>query len=185
MPGRTISLDTIQVASPCNAAWDDMAGTERMRFCQLCQKTVYNLSAMTREQAVKLIRQKEGKACVRLYKRRDGTVLTSDCPVGLRGAAAHGNMARQRGGLSAGADGLGWSARRHEDRRSTRQASWQSHPERLSTRPARLHHGRYRPAPTAARQSGEMTGCRRSILEPPIQQLAELVAVPVAGQSPR
>jgi hypothetical protein len=84
MPGRTISLDTIQVASPCNAAWDDMAGTERMRFCQLCQKTVYNLSAMTREQAVKLIRQKEGKACIRLYKRRDGTVLTSDCPVGLR-----------------------------------------------------------------------------------------------------
>jgi hypothetical protein len=84
MSGRTISLDTIQVASPCDASWDDMAGTERMRFCQLCQKTVYNLSAMTREQAERLIRQKEGQACVRLYKRRDGTVLTSDCPVGLR-----------------------------------------------------------------------------------------------------
>jgi hypothetical protein len=84
MSGRTISLETIQVASPCDASWDDMAGTERMRFCHLCQKTVYNLSAMTREQAEKLIRQKEGKACVRLYKRRDGTVLTSDCPVGLR-----------------------------------------------------------------------------------------------------
>jgi hypothetical protein len=84
MPGRTISLETIQVASPCDASWDDMAGTERMRFCHLCQKTVYNLSVMTREQAEKLIRQKEGKMCVRLYKRRDGTVMISDCPVGLR-----------------------------------------------------------------------------------------------------
>jgi hypothetical protein len=84
MSRRTISLDTIQIASPCEAAWDDMAGTDRMRFCPLCHKTVYNLSAMTTEQAEKLIRQKEGRMCVRLYRRRDGTVLTSDCPVGLR-----------------------------------------------------------------------------------------------------
>ena len=146
MPGRTISLDTIQVASPCNAAWDDMAGTERMRFCPLCQKTVYNLSAMTREQAVKLIRQKEGKACVRLYKRRDGTVLTSDCPVGLRGAAAHGNMARQRGGLSAGAGGLGRGAGRLQDRRPARQAS-SLHPERLPVRPAQCIQGDIVPPP--------------------------------------
>jgi hypothetical protein len=86
MAGPTISLETIQIASPCTASWDDMAGTERMRFCQQCQLTVYNLSAMTREQAEKLIRQKEGRTCVRLYRRRDGTVLTSDCPVGLRAA---------------------------------------------------------------------------------------------------
>jgi hypothetical protein len=86
MSRRTISLDTIRIASPCETAWDDMAGTERMRFCHLCQKTVYNLSAMTRDQAEKLIRQMEGRTCVRLYRRRDGTVLTSDCPVGLRAA---------------------------------------------------------------------------------------------------
>jgi hypothetical protein len=99
MSGRTISLETIQIASPCDAAWDDMAGTERMRLCRLCQKTVYNLSAMTREQAENLIRQKEGKACVRLYKRRDGTVLTSDCPVGLR--AVRRRMALLVGGAAA------------------------------------------------------------------------------------
>jgi hypothetical protein len=99
MSGRTISLDTIQIASPCSASWDDMAGTERMRFCNLCQKTVYNLSAMTREQAEKLISQKEGKACVRLYRRHDGTVLTSDCPVGLR--AMRRRMALLAGGAAA------------------------------------------------------------------------------------
>jgi len=99
MPRRTISLDTIQIASPCEAAWDDMAGTERMRFCHLCQKTVYNLSAMTRAQAEKLILQKEGRACVRLYRRRDGMVLTSDCPVGLR--AARRRVALWVGGAAA------------------------------------------------------------------------------------
>ncbi len=99
MAGRMIALETIRIANPCNAAWDDMDGTERMRFCHLCQKTVYNLSAMTREQAEKLIRQKEGKACVRLYKRRDGTVMTSDCPVGLR--AVRRRMAVLVGGAAA------------------------------------------------------------------------------------
>jgi hypothetical protein len=99
MAGRTISLDTIRIASPCNAAWDDMAGTERMRFCRLCQKTVYNLSAMSREQAERLLRQKEGKACIRLYRRHDGTVLTSDCPVGLR--AVRRRMAVLIGGAAA------------------------------------------------------------------------------------
>jgi hypothetical protein len=100
MSRKTIPLDTIQVASPCDAAWDDMAGTERMRFCHLCRKTVYNLSAMTREQAERLIRQKEGRACVRLYRRRDGTVLTSDCPVSLR--AARRRLALWAGGIAAG-----------------------------------------------------------------------------------
>ncbi|HEX5269016.1 MAG TPA: hypothetical protein VFW33_00950 [Gemmataceae bacterium] len=99
MSGRRLSLDTIQVASPCNASWDDMAGTERMRFCHLCQQTVYNLSAMTREQAENLIRQKEGKLCVRLYRRRDGTVMTRDCPVGLR--AIRRRMAVLVGGAAA------------------------------------------------------------------------------------
>lgn len=99
MSRKTIPLEAIQVASPCDAAWDDMTGTERMRFCHLCQKTVYNLSAMTREQADKLIRQKEGRMCVRLYRRRDGTVLTGDCPVGLR--AVRRRMALWVGGAAA------------------------------------------------------------------------------------
>jgi hypothetical protein len=55
---------------------------------------------MSREQAEKLIRQKEGKMCVRLYRRRDGTVLTSDCPVGVR--AARRRMALWLGGIAAG-----------------------------------------------------------------------------------
>jgi hypothetical protein len=61
-----------------------MIGDERVRFCAHCAKNVYNLSALPRHEAEALLLEKEGKLCVRLYKRADGTVLTSDCPVGVR-----------------------------------------------------------------------------------------------------
>ena len=37
---------------------------------------------MTAEDAADLIREKEGKLCVRFYRRADGTMLTADCPIG-------------------------------------------------------------------------------------------------------
>lgn len=80
-------LDSIQIAAPCPANWGQMAGDERARFCGPCQKHVYNLSAMSAVDAVALIREKEGQLCGRLFRRADGTVITSDCPVGLRAIA--------------------------------------------------------------------------------------------------
>lgn len=82
-------LDTFEIAAPCDAAWDDMLGDERVRFCGSCEKNVYNLSAMTRQEAIGLIEVLEGKLCARLYRRPDGTVLSEDCPVGLRERARH------------------------------------------------------------------------------------------------
>ena len=75
-------LANVKVASPCAARWGHMIGDDRARFCAQCQKHVYNLSAMTSREAVALIREKEGKLCARFYQRSDGTVLTSDCPLG-------------------------------------------------------------------------------------------------------
>jgi hypothetical protein len=77
-------LDLIEVASPCEASWDEMTGDERMRFCGQCKLHVYNISEMEREEAERFIRSREGRTCVRFYRRQDGTVLTKDCPVGLR-----------------------------------------------------------------------------------------------------
>lgn len=77
-------LGEIRIASPCNADWNAMTGDEQTRFCDKCSKNVYNISAMTTEQAESLIREKEGKLCIRYYQRADGTVLTADCPVGGR-----------------------------------------------------------------------------------------------------
>jgi hypothetical protein len=77
-------LNRITIASPCSASWDDMVGDERVRFCGKCEKNVYNLSSMESAEAEALLREHEGNVCVRLYRRKDGTVLTTDCPVGVR-----------------------------------------------------------------------------------------------------
>ncbi len=87
-PLPMFTLDDVRVASPCPADWDAMAGTDQARFCDQCHKNVYNLSALTRAEAEALVLEKEGHLCVRYYARADGTVLTQDCPVGLRAVRA-------------------------------------------------------------------------------------------------
>jgi hypothetical protein len=77
-------LDRVRVATPCNVSWLDMEGDERMRFCGLCSKNVYNLSAMNADEAEALIYEHEGKLCATFYRRKDGTILTADCTVGRR-----------------------------------------------------------------------------------------------------
>ncbi len=76
------ALGKVHVASPCTASWDAMEGDDTARFCGQCQKNVYNLSAMTKKEAADLVRNQEGRLCVRYFKRADGTLLTADCPVG-------------------------------------------------------------------------------------------------------
>ena len=80
---QPFNLDALSVASPCPANWEEMTGDDRIRFCNSCQLNVYHLSGMTRLEAETLIQEKEGKLCVRYYRRADGTILTKDCPVGL------------------------------------------------------------------------------------------------------
>lgn len=80
---RSDTLDAISITKPCPASWDEMAGDDRTRHCSLCQKQVYNLSEMTRDQARRLIESREGSVCVRFYRRQDGKVMTADCPRGL------------------------------------------------------------------------------------------------------
>jgi hypothetical protein len=77
-------LDRVSVAAPCPADWDQMMGNERVRFCGQCSLNVYNLSRMTRSEAESLIAGTEGRLCLRFYRRRDGSIITKDCPVGLR-----------------------------------------------------------------------------------------------------
>jgi hypothetical protein len=72
-------LDRVTVGTPCTADWGRMRGDERVRFCTQCRKHVYNLSAMTADEAMGLIDEKEGNLCARLYRRNDGTVVTADC----------------------------------------------------------------------------------------------------------
>jgi len=77
-------LANVRVASPCKADWNQMMGDDRVRFCGACNLNVYNLSAMTRSDAESLIVRHEGRLRVKFYRRRDGSIITRDCPVGLR-----------------------------------------------------------------------------------------------------
>lgn len=80
-PARILANATI--ASPCSAKWEDMPGDERIRYCGGCSKNVYNLSAMSRDEAAALL-HRNADMCVRFYRREDGTILTGDCTVGAR-----------------------------------------------------------------------------------------------------
>ena len=84
MNKHTDPLSRVKIASPCSADWENMLGDERRRFCAQCELNVYNLSGMTKREAEELLNQTEGQLCVRFYRRADGTILTQDCPVGLR-----------------------------------------------------------------------------------------------------
>ena len=77
-------LDHVRVAAPCKADWNQMIGNERVRFCSQCSLNVYNLSSMKRSEAESLVVQTEGRLCVRFYRRSDGSIITKDCPIGLR-----------------------------------------------------------------------------------------------------
>lgn len=77
-------LAQVRVASPCPAKWEKMYGNDQVRHCTDCRKNVYNLSAMTREDAeALLVANGSGDMCVRFYERADGTIMTADCPVGV------------------------------------------------------------------------------------------------------
>jgi hypothetical protein len=84
MAKPTVSINDLRIASPCPVGWERMFGDERRRFCNLCNLDVYNISEMTGEQVRDLIMNTEGRICARLYHRTDGSVMTRDCPVGLR-----------------------------------------------------------------------------------------------------
>ncbi len=86
MPKLTSPLDHVKIAAPCPADWDQMFSfeDERVRFCSQCDLNVYNLSGMSRQEAEALITKTEGRLCVRFYRKADGSILTQNCPVGLK-----------------------------------------------------------------------------------------------------
>lgn len=99
MTKRTNPLANVSVAAPCPADWEQMVGNEQVRFCSQCNLNVYNLSGMKRTDAERLIAQNEGRLCVRYYRRADGTILTKNCPIGLR--ALHQRLRRTASGVAA------------------------------------------------------------------------------------
>lgn len=76
-------MKNIMIASPCTVDWNTMDGDDRVRVCGACKHNVYDTSKLTSKEIVDLM-ARDSKACLKIYRRADGTLLTEDCPFGLR-----------------------------------------------------------------------------------------------------
>ncbi len=74
-----VRWDQIRIAKSCPADWGAMTGDDRRRFCGTCSKNVFHLADLARKDAEQIILSHEGRLCVRLYQRPDGTLTTGDC----------------------------------------------------------------------------------------------------------
>jgi hypothetical protein len=81
------ALDLVEIPIPCEVPWDSMHGGEQVRHCGQCRQNVYNVASLTRAEAMRLV---GARACLRIYRRADNTVLTSDCRERLRAARKKG-----------------------------------------------------------------------------------------------
>jgi hypothetical protein len=73
-----IPLEVIKINAPCPASWDQMAGDDRSRYCEHCQKHVFDFAAMPRDEAERLICASAGTLCARVSRDDQGTVITLD-----------------------------------------------------------------------------------------------------------
>jgi hypothetical protein len=84
------AVDRIDISSPCSVPWSSMPGNDRVRYCGDCRQNVYNVAALSRDDARQLVERREGRVCVRILRRPDGTVVTNDCWTRLRAARHRG-----------------------------------------------------------------------------------------------
>lgn len=82
-----LTLDNLMIAAPCDVGWEDMTGDGKVRNCSSCKLNVYNVMNMTSKEVETLLesnRSTGDRLCMQLYRRADGTLLTADCPQGLK-----------------------------------------------------------------------------------------------------
>jgi hypothetical protein len=80
MPLPTLNvLDTISIPTHCTVPWDEMEGNDRSRLCARCQHQVHDVSELTADEALALLRGPGEPPCLRIYRRTDGRVLTAEC----------------------------------------------------------------------------------------------------------
>lgn len=76
----------LKIASPCHEKWEAMAPVgegDRQRHCAACKLNVFNIKELTEAEVRAMLMKAEGRVCGRIYRRKDGTVLTKDCPTGV------------------------------------------------------------------------------------------------------
>lgn len=78
------SFQEIKIASPCHVPIDKMEDRGSCFHCHDCNLNVYHFSNLTNAEIASLLNQNNEKLCIGMFKREDGTVITKDCPLGLK-----------------------------------------------------------------------------------------------------
>jgi len=69
----------LTIANPCRESWSSMAGGDTQRFCNVCNRSVHDLSALTRRQAGDLFANNAGKVCGRIsYDERGKQIFARE-----------------------------------------------------------------------------------------------------------
>ncbi|CAN5347683.1 hypothetical protein BH11CYA1_BH11CYA1_37860 [soil metagenome] len=77
---------SVIIETPCSADWNDMTGSDSVRFCHSCKLNVYNISQFSDSEAQEIFAENlnGNRMCTRLFRRPDGTIMTDNCPKALR-----------------------------------------------------------------------------------------------------
>jgi hypothetical protein len=81
-------LRQIRVEKPCREDWTGMTGDEKSRFCDKCQHSVNDLTAMTPEEAAARVIETQGRMCVRYLPDETGAPIYKGTPAWQKLVAA-------------------------------------------------------------------------------------------------
>ncbi len=71
-----MKVKDLEIRSPCCESWDEMRGTQTRRFCDVCEKDVFNLSVMSEAEVQHLFATRR-RPCIRYtYDESDSIVFT-------------------------------------------------------------------------------------------------------------
>jgi len=62
-------FDKLTIDTPCTEDWNEMLGTDKVRFCSHCELSVHDFAQLTAKQAQRIIRKSNGRLCVRYVQR--------------------------------------------------------------------------------------------------------------------
>jgi hypothetical protein len=67
-------VDRLSIPKPCHTSWGEMPGDNAERFCPSCNKTVHDLSSLTRRQTADLLERSSDGLCARISRDHRGKI---------------------------------------------------------------------------------------------------------------